>query len=178
MGYRMTDAQRDGYIHCWNVVGCLMGIREELLPARFADAEELFLAIQRRQHGRSEAGEKLTAALLKSLEQAVPGRLHDPLPAALTRRLVGDATADSLGIQRATGMSRVRLAALLRMWAITAAVLTRFYDDRPFRFASEKLHKAIMVKMGGMHGVAFDFPPEFVARWFPERQPGKAPGTA
>ena len=35
MGYDMTDRQRQGYIHCWNVVGYLMGIREELLPATF-----------------------------------------------------------------------------------------------------------------------------------------------
>lgn len=175
MGYRMTEAQRDAYVHCWNVVGFLMGIREELLPARFDDARELFTVIQRRQHGRSEAGEKLTAALIRSLEDAIPGRTHDPFPAALTRRLVGDATADSLGIARSTAFTRFRLGALLRMWAVTASVLTRFYDDRPFRFASEKVHKAIMVKMGGMHGVAFDFPPEFVAKWFPEQRPG-APG--
>jgi len=167
MGYRMTEAQREAYVHCWNVVGYLMGIRQELLPARFADAEELFTAIQRRQHGKSDAGQKLTAALLKALEDAIPGRTHDPMPAALTRKLVGDSTADSLGVSRATGLTGLRLAALLRMWSLTAAVLTRFYDDRPFRFASEKLHKAIMVKLGGMHGVAFDFPPEFAARWFP-----------
>ena len=37
-----------------------MGIQEELLPARFEDAAELFKAIQRRQRGQSEAGQKLT----------------------------------------------------------------------------------------------------------------------
>ncbi|MGH9374328.1 MAG: oxygenase MpaB family protein, partial [Vicinamibacterales bacterium] len=79
MGYRMTDQQRDAYIHCWNVVGFLMGIREELLPARFADAEELFNAIQRRQHGRSDAGQKLASALIQALEDALPGRHHDPM---------------------------------------------------------------------------------------------------
>jgi hypothetical protein len=142
-----------------------------------ADAEELFTAIQRRQHGRSEAGQKLTAALLTSLENAIPGRLHDPLPAALTRRLVGDATADSLGIARATGLTRLRVAVVLRLWAMAAAVLSRFHQDRPFRFASEKLHKAVMVRLGGMHGVAFDFPPEFIARWFPENQPAKPAGA-
>jgi hypothetical protein len=177
MGYGMTGAERDGYIHCWNVVGFLMGIREELLPARFADAEELFNAIQRRQHGRSDAGRKLSAALLKALEDAVPGRLHDPLPAALTRKLIGHQTADILGIERSSGLTRLRLAAVLGTWSLAAGVLKRFYKDRPFRFASEKLHKAIMVRMGGMHGVAFDFPPEFVARWFPEEQGKQPPAT-
>jgi hypothetical protein len=138
----------------------------------------LFEVIQKRQHGRSEAGEKLTAALIKALEDAIPGRHHDPLVPALTRKLVGDETADSLAIPRATGLTRVRLAALLGAWSFAARVLSRFHRDRPFRFASEKLHKAIMVKMGGMHGVAFDVPPEFEKRWFPEGRPPAPPAPA
>jgi hypothetical protein len=171
MGYRMTAAQREAYVHCWNVVGCLMGIREELLPATFADAEELFAAIRRRQHGRSEAGQKLTAALLGALEQALPGDLHDMLPAALTRKLVGGATADALGVPRPTGLTRLRLTALLGAWAISASVLRRVYRDRPFRFLSEKLHKALLVRMGRMGGVPFEVPAEFVERWFPDETP-------
>jgi hypothetical protein len=187
MGHGMTHAQREGYIHCWNVVGYLMGIREELLPATFADAAELFDAIQRRQHGASEAGQKLAAALLKSLEDALPGRGHDMLPAALTRKLVGKATADTLAITKATGLTRLRLAALLGTWALVARTLSRLHTDRPFRFASEKLHKAIMVKMGGMHGVAFEVPPEFVEHWFPgggrragevRQEDKRSPGTS
>jgi ER-bound oxygenase mpaB/B'/Rubber oxygenase, catalytic domain len=171
MGYAMTDAQRDAYIHCWNVIGYLMGIREELLPARFADAEELFNAIRRRQHGESDAGRKLTAALLEALRDAVPGRLHDSMPAALTRQLVGSSTADALGVPRASGLTRLRLAAILRAWALAAGLLRRLYKDRPFRFASERLHKAILVRMGRMGGVPFEVPPAFVERWFPDERP-------
>lgn len=166
MGYRMTVEEQEGYIHCWNVVGALMGIREELLPARFRDAEELFDAIRRRQHGRSEAGQKLAAALLKAIEEAVPGQRYDPLPAALTRRLVGDETADALGIERPRGLARLRLAAILRAWSLAAGVLSRLYTKRPFRFASERLHKAVLVRMAGMDGVPFEVPSEFQERWF------------
>jgi hypothetical protein len=172
MGYDMTERQRQGYIHCWNVVGFLMGIREELLPAGFEDAAELFEAIQRRQHGESVAGQKLTAALLGAVEDALPGDHHDRLVSALARRLVGDATADALGIARPTVLQRIRLDALLDAWAASARVASRLHADRPFRFASEELHHAIMVKMGGMDGVAFEVPPEFVARWFPDGPPG------
>jgi hypothetical protein len=150
-----------------------MGIREELLPARFSDAEELFSAIQRRQHGHSEAGQKLAAALLKALEDAIPGGHHDPLPAALTRKLVGDEVSNTLGIAQATGLTRLRLAALLGAWSLSASILRRVYRDRPFRFLSETLHKAVMVRMGGMDGAAFEVPPEFVAQWFPDGRPAE-----
>ncbi len=177
MGYRMTDAQRDAYIHCWNVVGFLMGIREDLLPARFGDAEELFAAIQRRQSGQSDAGQALQKALLRALQDAIPGEHHDPLPAALTRQLVGGAIADTLGITQATGFTRLRLAGLLHAWSLSAGVLRLVYRDRPFRFLSERLHHDIMVRMGGMDGVPFEVPPEFVAQWFPEGGPLPPPSA-
>jgi hypothetical protein len=170
----MTEAQREGYIHCWNVVGSLMGIRAELLPATWIDAHELFEAIRKRQHGRSDAGQKLTAALLGALQDAIPGEHHDALPAALTRRLIGHETADALGIARATGFTRLRLDLLLAGWALGARILRRFYKDRPFRFLSEKLHKAILVRMGGLEGVPFEVPSEFVQQWFPEGQSAAA----
>ena len=172
MGYDMTDRQREGYIHCWNVVGSLMGISEELLPARFEDAAELFEAIQRRQHGQSDAGVRLTEALLGAVQDALPGEHHDPLVAALTRKLVGDTTADALGIARPTGLQKLRLDALLDAWAVSARVASKLHADRPFRSASEELHHAIMKKMGGMAGAPFDVPEEFVARWFPDGPPG------
>jgi hypothetical protein len=180
MGYDMTEAQRDGYVHCWNVVGHLMGIRDELLPERFDDAAELFATIQRRQCGTSQAGVKLTRALIGAVEDALPGEHHDPLIAVLTRRLVGDTTADALEIPRPSLVQKIRLDAMLEAWEVAARAATRLHADRPFRFASEALHHAIMVKMGGMGGAAFDVPPEFVARWFPEGPPasGSSGGNA
>jgi hypothetical protein len=177
MGYVMTDAQRHGYVHCWNVVGHLMGIRDELLPATFDDAAELFAAIQRRQCGQSAAGVKLTKALIGAVEDAIPGDHHDQLVAVLTRKLVGDSTADALQIPRPTLLQKVRLDAILEAWEASARLATTLHADKAFRIASEEIHHAIMVKMGGMGGAAFEVPPEFVARWFPDGMPG-APSTA
>jgi ER-bound oxygenase mpaB/B'/Rubber oxygenase, catalytic domain len=177
MGYQMTDRQREGYIHCWNVVGFLMGIREELLPAGFAEARQLFDAIQRRQHGQSEAGKKLTAALLDAVQDALPGDHHDPLVAALARKLVGDETADALGIQRPTLIQQIRLDALLDAWALSARLATELHADKPIRIASEELHHAIMVKMGGMAGAPFEVPEAFVKQWFPDGAAGPTRST-
>jgi hypothetical protein len=177
MGYQMTDRQREGYVHCWNVVGYLMGIREELLPASFEYAKELFEAIQRRQHGQSVAGQTLTAALLGAVEDALPGDHHDPLIAALARKLVGDATADTLRIERPTLIQQVRLDTILDAWALSARLATGLNADKSVRIASEVLHRAIMEKMGGMAGAPFEIPEEFEKRWFPDTPPGPTPPT-
>lgn len=167
LGVPMTADDKNAYVHCWNVVGSLMGVREELLPADFEASGELFATIQKRQHGESEAGRKLTSALLGMLETPMPRRLK-ALPAALTRVLVGNESADALGIAIAPPFDRVLLWIVLRFWAGAAAVLSRFNAKRPYRIASEFLHRRIMDRLGGLPGNApFDFPPEFIDQWFP-----------
>ena len=120
----------------------------------------------------------LFRSLIGAVEDALPGDHHDPLIAVLTRRLVGDVTADALEIPKPTLVQRIRLDALLEAWEVTARVATKLHADRPFRMASEDLHHAIMIKMGGMGGAAFEVPPEFVARWFPDGLPGTASPNA
>jgi hypothetical protein len=166
MGLRMTDDEKDAYVHCWNVVGYLMGIREELLPATFEDSRELFTTIQRRQHGASQAGQNLTRALLGVLERPMPPAFRR-LPAVMTRDLVGDETADALGVPRAPLLNRAMLWTALKAWAGIAMVLSRLYVKRPYRLASEFIHRRLMLAIGQLPGGGFNFPPEFVNQWFP-----------
>ena len=167
LGVPMNATARNAYVHCWNVVGSLMGIREELLPADFEASRELFDRIQQRQHGESDAGRKLTRALLGVLEAPMP-RVLKALPAVLTRELVGHESADALGIAVAPPLDRVVAWVALRFWAAAAWVLSRLNFSRPYRMASEFLHRRIMDHLGGLPGNApFDIPPEFIEQWFP-----------
>ena len=103
MGYDMTEAQRDGYVHCWNVVGHLMGIRDELLPARFDDAAELFAVIQRRQCGQSAGGSEADQGADRRRRgrpagrppRPVDRRAHAPARRGRDRRCAGDPAADA-----------------------------------------------------------------------------------
>ena len=167
LGVRMTEAQKDDYIHCWNVVGFLMGIREELLPATYAESEKLYSAIRAHQAGASNAGQALTSALMNLLEQLMPpGTRH--LPVILTRYLVGSETAAMLGLRQAPYRDRVQFWCMLRVWQGVVAIGGLFHADRPYRFASEWLHRRLMDRMGKLPGHApFQIPPEFIERWFP-----------
>ena len=177
LGVRMTPAEKDAYIHCWNVVGFLMGIREELLPANYEESEKLYHAIRAHQGGASEAGRALAAALLKLLEQLLPPGLRH-LPVTLTRYLIGREAAEMLGLRQAPYRDRVQFWCLLRMWRGLVLISSRFHEERPYRFASEWLHKRLMYRMGNLPGHApFTIPPEFIERWFPEVAGGSPPVT-
>ncbi len=167
LGVRMTDADKNNYVHCWNVVGFLMGIREELLPADYEESKKLYDAIREHQAGASKAGQALTAALMNLLEQLMPdGSRH--LPVCLTRYLVGSETAAMLGLRQPPYRDRVQFWCVLRLWRGVVRIAGRFHDDRPYRFASERLHLRLMNRLGKLPGHApFRIPPEFIDRWFP-----------
>ena len=175
LGVRMTQAEKDAYVHCWNVVGFLMGIREDLLPADYAESEKLYRAIREHQGGASEAGRALAAALLNLLEQLLPpGARH--LPVTLTRYLIGTEAAEMLGLRTAPYRDRIQFWCLLRMWRGVVMVSSWFHEDRPYRFASEWLHRRLLYRMGNLPGHApFTIPPEFIERWFPGDVAGGSP---
>jgi hypothetical protein len=174
LGVPMTDAQKDAYIHCWNLIGHLMGIRDDLLPATHADAAELFTAIRHRQAGASEAGQALMAALLGLLDAPLPRALRG-MPAALTRDLVGYETAEMLGVAAPPLRERLWFELMLMLWRGGVALASRLYGNRAYRFSSELLHRTIMLRIGRLpeHG-SFEIPPEFADHWFPCDPPAAA----
>ena len=96
-GIRTDEADEEAYLHHLNVVGYLLGVREELLPQNLREAFHLDRAIARRQFRPSEQGKGLTRSLLNAIEEATPPSLRN-LPAAQMRFFLGDDHADWLGV--------------------------------------------------------------------------------
>ena len=96
----LTRDQEEAIILVWNAVGHVLGIRDDLLPAGVAEAETLFTRIKARIAGPSEEGASLQAALLNYQESLIPGVFseHRHLPRMIMRHLVGDETANMLGV--------------------------------------------------------------------------------
>jgi hypothetical protein len=174
----MTPAQKDDYVHCWNVVGYLMGIREDLLPGNYDESKTLYDAIMEHQGGESQAGQALTAALMNLLGQMMPtGARH--LPVILTRYLVGSDTAATLGLVHAPYRDRVQFWCVLRAWRAMVLISIPFKRERPYRFASEWVHRRLMDRMGKLPGDAtFRIPGEFLERWFPDQRADPPSPTA
>lgn len=97
MGFDITDQQADAYLHCWNVVGHVLGIRDELLAQNMQDAAALKQAIERRQYGRSDDGVYLNTALVNMMQGELPLVLRT-VPAALMRHFLGDQNAGWLDV--------------------------------------------------------------------------------
>ncbi len=100
LGVRVPAEDVDAYLHLWNVIGHLLGMRDELLVRDGADAAALVDAIRRRQFKESAEGQELTRALLDLMDELTPlHRFDDTIP-PLVRHLIGDETADLLGVPK------------------------------------------------------------------------------
>ena len=81
LGVRVPAKDVEAYLHLWNVIGHLLGLRDELLVRDIADAADLVDTIRRRQFKASAEGQELTGALIESDGRADTSpsvRRHDP----------------------------------------------------------------------------------------------------
>ena len=139
MKVRISKEEITAYLHCWNVVGHIMGIREELLAPACADAGELFKIIKERQLGQGPSGEALAAALIACSRQIISREtdgllvrafIH-PLPIIFMHELLDKSTLSTLKIPRLT------------FWQYLARQIIRFFIA-PF----ESLYQKLMARFG------------------------------
>ena len=117
LGVPYSHDDKAAWFHVWDVVGCHMGIGTKSALGTAANdieidplcthflrldpklSEATLAVIRRRHHMKSVEGTILTNALLAEFQRPLQ-RSMKPFPAALTRYLLGDETANLLEISR------------------------------------------------------------------------------
>lgn len=115
-GVPLSDEEAAAYLHCWKIVGYLMGLEPELLPANVEAGKALLRTIGLRQSAPSEAGRILTQSLLENAERMMPGRLFDQAPVIMLRHLAGYKMAEMLGVVHRRGIWHWLLPLFMRRW--------------------------------------------------------------
>ncbi len=103
LGLGLDSADEQAYLHTWNVVGHVLGIRRELMADTMEQAAALFAQMQARGCERQvepDPRPRLAQALMQTMEQVLPMRVLKPFPVLLTRHLCGRATTKNLGLGR------------------------------------------------------------------------------
>ena len=101
LGQGLSRADEEAYLHAWNVMGHLLGIRRELMVHSMAEADALFMDIQHHassQQVTPDPRPALGQALIRTMAQSIrlPVIRHIPVP--LTQWLIGKQTARHIGI--------------------------------------------------------------------------------
>ncbi|MDQ7028195.1 MAG: oxygenase MpaB family protein, partial [Anaerolineae bacterium] len=94
----LNDEEKESYLHLWKVIGHLLGIKAELMPTDYDDAEALLNKWIARNHKDTKAGRELMGAMVTFWYDRVPGRMFDGITSGWARLWIGNDMADMLGI--------------------------------------------------------------------------------
>lgn len=95
----VSEPEAEAYLHCWKVIGHILGLREELMPLDLADATAFTKAFRVRQFEECAEGQLMTKALLDMIAHILPGNIFDLIPQALTYHFSGEKMANLLGVK-------------------------------------------------------------------------------
>ncbi|RVX39860.1 uncharacterized protein DUF2236 [Nonomuraea polychroma] len=98
---RISSTEAAGYLHSVQMLGHMLGIRDEFLPATWDSSYAQSDLVLPRNMGPTPEGVELNAILRDMLaELTSPGGIDKPLVNAFARYLTGDQVADWNGIRR------------------------------------------------------------------------------
>lgn len=196
MGAEVTPDEAEAFIHCWNVVGHVLGVDRALLPepeagdggpSRFTRAEMLYTAIRRRQAGKTDDGVAITRALVLFVEKLLGDRvprelplkhLRDKdlarLPRLVMRDILGPETVKLLGVKLSgkPGLEGYAEQVGLFVARFVYDLLQRLSGGAFLRRASESLHIALTEELSKLPaGYKQTFLPESLRRTGPGAPP-------
>jgi hypothetical protein len=169
LGTRLDAEQRDAYLEAWRAVGLGLGIKYELMPFGFEEAEILTRTIQRRQirtDVENLAGKRLTQSLLDMMRARTPGRLLDPLGGSLMRLLLPAAVADSLGVPRNRLYDPAIRHGVKLVPLFNRALRLLFPDRRVFRKFSLSFVQTMLDAQAQGERPRFDVPTNLRNQWW------------
>ncbi len=172
MGVEITPEDKDAFVYCWNVVGRVMGIREDLLADTYEEAEYIFGRIKKLSAGWSPEGAGLTQSLIQCMEEVIPGHALDSLPRHLMWALLGEETAPMLGIRPLNLIERLEMRAavnLVRLGTLAKREATEDLLLTPvlWHWISNRLlqHLSNLGQPPGWNRSIFQIPAELAESW-------------
>jgi hypothetical protein len=172
LGITLSAEETGAYLHTWNVVGHVLGIREDMMAHDLDEAARLFGAIKRQRAADTRDGRALTAAVLAVCESfAGPSRiLLRPVPRILMRGLLQAETCTMLGIPE-PGLWETAYRPLLGVLARgTNTAAGDAFKDLPLTarlsaLVSRRLLEDLVTLPRGGERTAFHMPESLAQRW-------------
>ena len=122
LGYSVNKTYEDAYINTWNVIGFLLGIKQEIMPENYLEAVKIDKQIAQRQFRQSVEGQELTNSLIQVVRSFAPSEITANLLQSQSRILLGEKYAKMLGIAETNFPN-----ALLKMYNRTSVLMSKIF---------------------------------------------------
>lgn len=122
LGYVVDKSYEEAYLNVWNVIGFLLGVKQEMMPASYLEAVKIDNLIAERQFKQSVEGQELTASLMQVIRSFAPSEITANLLQAQSRMLLGEKYAKMLGIAE-TNIPNT----LLKVYNTTSVLMSKIF---------------------------------------------------
>jgi ER-bound oxygenase mpaB/B'/Rubber oxygenase, catalytic domain len=115
LGLALNRPDEEAFLHGWNVMGHVLGIKRELMAETMSEAEKYFCDIQargRRNPVVPDTRPRLGEALMNAMSGVIPFAVLKPLPVLMTRHLCGPDSSRDIGVNDKAGLFSRALFAL------------------------------------------------------------------
>ena len=179
----LQPEDEEAYFHCWNVVGHILGVKEELLVWTMDEAKGLYDRIAQRGRRQTPEGIELTKSLVRYMEKRIRNttslggvlplryfpKIASHIPKMLIRESVGKETADMLRVKLDPLDTVCLVPFRMTMWWL-AKVNQEIYGGRPFaRRAAEWVFRKLVEEMlrmpRGSNRQEFNIPDQLTEAW-------------
>lgn len=166
LGIDFNETEREAYIHCWRVIGHIMGVQEDLIPVNAEDSLALGHAIIDHQKAKSEAGQKLAQALLAFCNNKAPFFIHKDFHINMLNILMGRELAELLSLPE---VNKWQAKAFYKSVKVYSGV-REFFDhiiifDLPIQLVDRLLLKISISYLSHNKVINFYMPPSLTADW-------------
>lgn len=152
----ITQHEAEGYYHLWRLAGQMLGVRPDLLPETYEDADRLYDLLVAPSWGPSTEGVELTHALIKRYQNGTAPALQG-LISAVIRLMVEPRVADWMAVPRTRWTPVLRggrlAIELLEQAEDRSRVATRVLDR-----VGQRLFHAQIRKLNDGGKIQFDIP--------------------
>lgn len=98
LGITLEPVEKEAYVHCWRVVGHIIGLHDDIIPQNAADALKLGNSILGNQISASRQGSELMKALLDFQNKNSVSKGKPDTNIAMLRLMMGQKMSDLLGV--------------------------------------------------------------------------------
>ncbi|GAA5043299.1 hypothetical protein GCM10011506_46720 [Marivirga lumbricoides] len=173
LGIELSDDQIEGYMHCWRVVGHLMGIKEALLPESYDESFQLANKILAHQSASSQAGIALTDSCIKFIQSVVKEDYLDDLPAYLMNYFLEDFSkasghdlASYINVKSSHKLKDLLVLKFMRFFSHEAGALEHHsLVQKISKTFNKKLLRGIISHYNDDKSVRFSIPPSLTKDW-------------
>lgn len=169
----LTNAQTDAYMHCWKVVGYLMGVEDKLLPNSYEQGHGLATKILKHQAAHSEAGVALAHSCVLFMQQLIPGNAFDDVPKFMMHYFLEDfSTSSGVDLSACIGVPKresLKDKLILSLTKFIIGKLSKLEENKFVQKVSSNFNKRLLEGIihyfNGGKGVQFYIPPSLQKDW-------------